>query len=182
MALTPKKRAFIKALREGASNRDAAIAAGCPEKTASAAGSRLAKDPDVIAELHKLEALGLLPPVVKSVKADVKAPPAKPPKPAKEPAPVDPDPADAGEPPEPEPAGFDLAQVLLHRDPKDFLLSVMNDMGTEPKLRVDAAKALMPFVHQRKGEGGKKEQAKEKAAEVGAGKFGTRRGPLKAVK
>ncbi len=182
MALTPKKRAFIEALREGASNRDAAIAAGCPEKTASAAGSRLAKDPDVIAELHKLEALGLLPPVVKSVKADVKAPPAKPPKPAKEPAPVDPDPADAAEPSEAEPAGFDLAQVLLHRDPKDFLLSVMNDMGTEPKLRVDAAKALMPFVHQRKGEGGKKEQAKEKAAEVGAGKFGTRRGPLKAVK
>ncbi|AMA46249.1 terminase small subunit [Pseudomonas alabamensis] len=182
MALTPKKRAFIEALREGASNRDAAIAAGCPEKTASAAGSRLAKDPDVIAELHKLEALGLLPPVVKSVKADVKAPPAKPPKPAKEPAPVDPDPADAAEPPEAEPAGFDLAQVLLHRDPKDFLLSVMNDLGTEPKLRVDAAKALMPFVHQRKGEGGKKEQAKQKAAEVGAGKFGTRRGPLKAVK
>ncbi|MFR0673156.1 terminase small subunit [Enterobacterales bacterium AW_CKDN230030176-1A_HGKHYDSX7] len=179
MALTPKKRAFIKALREGASNRDAAIAAGCPEKTASAAGSRLAKDPDVMAELHKLEALGLLPPVVKSVKADVKAPLTKP---AKQPAPVEPDPADAGEPPEPEPAGFDLAQVLLHRDPRDFLLSVMNDMATEPKLRVDAAKALMPFMHQRKGEGGKKEQAKEKAAEVGAGKFGTRRGPLKAVK
>ncbi|MBD1590350.1 terminase small subunit, partial [Pseudomonas sp. C2L12B] len=30
MALTPKKRAFIKAVREGASNKDAAIAAGCP--------------------------------------------------------------------------------------------------------------------------------------------------------
>ncbi|WP_438282288.1 terminase small subunit [Pseudomonas alabamensis] len=179
MALTPKKRAFIEALREGASNRDAAIAAGCPEKTASAAGSRLAKDPDVMAELHKLEALGLLPPVVKSVKADVKATPAKPTKPAKEAAPTDPAPT---EDQEPEPAGFDLSQVLLHRDPKDFLLSVMNDLGTEPKLRVDAAKALMPFVHQRKGEGGKKEQAKEKAAEVGAGRFGTRRGPLKAVK
>src|SRR5690606_12974202 len=51
MALTPKKRRFIDAIRGGASNRDAAIAAGCPEKSASAAGSRLAKDPDVVNEL-----------------------------------------------------------------------------------------------------------------------------------
>lgn len=164
MALTPKKRAFIEAVREGASNRDAAIAAGCPEKTASAAGSRLAKDPDVIAELHKLNALGG---GVKSVKA-VKAEPG-------EDAPVE-------QPVEAETPGFDLAQALGHRDPKDFLLAVMNDLGTEPKLRVDAAKALMPFVHQRRGEGGKKEQAKEKAAQVAAGRFGTRKGPLQSVK
>lgn len=57
MALTPKKRRFIDAIRGGASNRDAAIAAGCPEKSASSAGSRLAKDPDVVHELHKLNAL-----------------------------------------------------------------------------------------------------------------------------
>jgi phage terminase small subunit len=164
MALTPKKRAFIEAVREGASNRDAAIAAGCPEKTASAAGSRLAKDPDVIAELHKLNALGG---GVKSVKA-VKAEPGED--------------APAEQPVEAETPGFDLAQALGHRDPKDFLLAVMNDLGTEPKLRVDAAKALMPFVHQRRGEGGKKEQAKEKAAQVANGRFGTRKGPLQSVK
>ena len=156
MALTPKKRAFIDALRGGASNRNAAIAAGCPEKTASAAGSRLAKDPDVVAELFKLNALN---PVKPGVKAP--APPA---------IPVSPE-ADA------DPAGFDLAAALTHRDPKDFLLAVMNDLGTEPKLRVDAAKALMPFVHPRKGESGKKDLAKEAAEKVGTSRFGVRQPP-----
>lgn len=164
MALTPKKRAFIDAVRGGASNKDAAIAAGCPEKSASAAGSRLAKDPDVVAELHKLKALNPGKTPVKAVKAE-----------------------DNGQAIEDgtfeaEPAGFDLGKALSHRDPKDFLLAVMNDLATEPKLRVDAAKALMPFVHQRKGEGGKKEQAKEKAAQAGQGRFSPRQPPnLKAV-
>ena len=83
---------------------------------------------------------------------------------------------------DPEPAGFDLMQALLHRDPKDFLLSVMNDLESEPKLRVDAAKALMPFVHPRKGESGKKDQAQAKAEQASTGKFGARRGPLRSVK
>lgn len=164
MALTPKKRAFVDAVRGGASNRDAAIAAGCPEKTASAAGSRLAKDKDVVAELHKLNALFPVNDDVKAVNAET--------------PPVQPDSAE----PDDGPAGFDLGRALTHRDPKDFLLAVMNDLGSEAKLRVDAAKALMPFVHQRRGEGGKKEQAKQKAAEVANGKFGTRRGPLQSVK
>ncbi|WP_047933907.1 terminase [Pseudomonas putida] len=181
MALTSRKRAFIAALREGASNRDAAVAAGYSEKTASAAGSRLVKDKDVAAELLKLRALGLMPPDVKGdVKAHVKAKPAAEPsdqaEQASESAQVTDDEL------EPELAGFDLTQALLHRDPKDFLLSVMNDLGSEPKLRVDAAKALMPFVHPRKGESGKKDQAKEKAAEAATGKFGARRGPLRSVK
>jgi phage terminase small subunit len=181
MALTSRKRAFIAALREGASNRDAAVAAGYSEKTASAAGSRLVRDKDVAAELLKLRALGLMPPDVKGdVKANVKGEHAQNPAKQSEPAPES-DPA-SEEAVDPEPAGFDLAQALLHRDPKDFLLSVMNDLGTEPKLRVDAAKALMPFVHPRKGESGKKEEAKTKAADAASGKFGARRGPLRAVK
>ncbi len=180
MALTSRKRAFIAALREGASNRDAAVAAGYSEKTASA-GSRLVKDKDVAAELAKLRALGLMPPDVKAdVKAHVKAKPATEPS-AKAESATEPT-AATDEHAEPEPAGFDLMQALLHRDPKDFLLSVMNDLGSEPKLRVDAAKALMPFVHPRKGESGKKDQAKDKAAEAATGKFGARRGPLRAVK
>ncbi|MCE1008770.1 terminase small subunit [Pseudomonas monteilii] len=181
MALTSRKRAFIAALREGASNRDAAVAAGYSEKTASAAGSRLVKDKDVAAELAKLRALGLMPSDVKAdVKAHVKAKHAAEPS-AKAESATEPT-AATDEHAEPEPAGFDLMQALLHRDPKDFLLSVMNDLGSEPKLRVDAAKALMPFVHPRKGESGKKDQAKDKAAEAATGKFGARRGPLRAVK
>lgn len=167
MALTPKKRAFIAAVREGASNKDAAIAAGCPVKTASAAGSRLAKDSDVIAELHKLDALHPVKADVKTVKG-VKAPE----------TPHAPEELAA----QSESTPFDLTKALTHRDPKDFLLAVMNDFESEPKLRVDAAKALMPFVHPRKGESGKKEQAKDKAAQVAAGRFGTRKGPLQSVK
>ncbi|SSQ26976.1 phage-like protein [Acinetobacter baumannii] len=55
MALTEKKKAFALAKRKGKDNKEAAILAGCPEKTASAAGTRLAKDPDVIAYLERLE-------------------------------------------------------------------------------------------------------------------------------
>lgn len=165
MALTPKKRAFIAALREGASKKDAAIAAGCPEKTASAAGTRLAKDPDVIAELQKLNALHPVKAPVKTVKGLETA-------------------AAPGQAPEEEgPAGFDLKGALLHRDPKDFLLAVMNDFDSDAKLRVDAAKALMPFLHSRKAEGGKKDAAKDAADKAAAGRFGVRQPPkLTAVK
>ena len=176
MALTSRKRAFIAALREGAYNRDAAVAAGYSEKTASAAGSRLVKDKDVAAELLKLRALGLMPQDVKGdVKTHVKAKPSEKTSTKDEQA-AESDPA-ADEQAEPEPAGFDLTQALLHRDPKDFLLSVMNDLGSEPKLRVDAAKALMPFVHPRKGESGKKDQAQANADKAATGKFGTPAAP-----
>ncbi len=55
MALTEKKKAFALAKRNGKDNKEAAILAGCPEKTASAAGTRLAKDPDVVAYLERVE-------------------------------------------------------------------------------------------------------------------------------
>lgn len=55
MALTEKKKAFALAKQKGKDNKEAAIMAGCPEKTASAAGARLAKDLDVIAYLERLE-------------------------------------------------------------------------------------------------------------------------------
>lgn len=63
----------------------------------------------------------------------------------------------------------DLHDALMHRDPKAFLLAVMNDPGSDAKLRVDAAKALMPYMHQKLGEGGKKEQAVERAKGADAG-------------
>ena len=42
----------------------------------------------------------------------------------------------------------------------------MNDAGEDMKLRLDAAKILMPFVHTKKGEGGKKENQQEAAKKV----------------
>ncbi|WP_290425426.1 hypothetical protein [Massilia sp. YIM B02769] len=71
--------------------------------------------------------------------------------------------------PKKEPAVLPLS--VPYSDPLDFLRAVMNDSGTEAKLRVDAARALMPFVHQKKGEGGKKQQKDEDAQKV-ASKFG----------
>lgn len=53
MALTEKKKAFALAKQNGKSNKEAAILAGCPEKSASSAGARLEKDPDVIAYLER---------------------------------------------------------------------------------------------------------------------------------
>lgn len=137
MALTGKKRAFADAVLAGKSNKDAAIAAGYSAKTASAAGSRLVKDPDVAAYLQTTR------------QAPANAAPN--PMPAERPA-------------------FDLNRALQHSDPKSFLLAAMNDTALDEKLRIDAAKALMPFVHQKPGESGKKEQ-REDAAKGLAGRF-----------
>ena len=55
MPLTVKDELFAQASAAGMSNKEAAIAAGCPEKTASAAGSRLAKKPEVIELIKQLK-------------------------------------------------------------------------------------------------------------------------------
>ena len=53
MALTEQKRRYAAAPLAGASKKEAAIKAGCPEKTASQAASRYEKDPDVMAALGR---------------------------------------------------------------------------------------------------------------------------------
>ncbi len=153
MALTGKKRAFANAVLAGSSNKEAAIAAGYSAATASAAGSRLVKDPAVVAHLTAMR---------------VAAP---------EKTPSSPLPYVPGDKP------FDLAAAIRYDDPKDFLLAAMNDGELEYKLRVDSAKALMPFTHHKLGEGGKKDQAKEaaKAISEGGGKFGAARPPPRLV-
>lgn len=72
--------------------------------------------------------------------------------------------------PEPEKEPEIVPVSLEHRDPKAFLMALMNDFEADIKVRADAAKALMPFVHQKLGEGGKKEQ-RQKDAEKVAGRF-----------
>jgi len=136
MAMTDKKRRFAAALKSGASQTEAAIAAGYSAKGATQAGSRLAKDPDVLAEIVRKDH-------VEQAKSKAKT--------------------------EGKPLNLpDLSK--MYSDPKDFLKALMNDAGEDMKLRMDAAKTLMPFVHQRKGEGGKKE-AKQEAAEKAASRF-----------
>ena len=69
-------------------------------------------------------------------------------------------------------------------DPKAFLLGVMNDLEADPKLRVDAAKSLMPFLYGRVAAAHGKKGEKQEAAKVAAkGKFGAASPPrLQAVK
>lgn len=69
-----------------------------------------------------------------------------------------------------------LSLAATYDDPAKFLRAVMNDSGADLKLRADAAKALMPFVHKKLGEGGKKEQAQEAAQKV-ASRFAPARPP-----
>lgn len=139
MALTGKKRLFAEALLAGKSNKEAALAAGYSAASASAAGSRLAKDKDVLAHLQRKAAATEKP------KQKTAAPASAPTAPL---------------------GSFDLSQALAHRDPRAFLLAAMNDVLLEPKLRIDAAKALMPFEFAKKGEGGKKEQQADAAKKV----------------
>lgn|SRR5690606_7123688 len=147
MALTDKKRRFADALKSGASNRDAAIAAGYSEKTAAQAGSRLAKDPDVLAHIGRKEAVVE---AQQQAKAEGKS------------------------------TSLD-AISRAYDDPKDFLRAVMNYAGEDMKLRVDAAKALMPYEHAKPGEMGKKEQKAEAAKDAGKGRFSQSAPPRLAV-
>ena len=62
-----------------------------------------------------------------------------------------------------------LQLAATHSDPKAFLSAGMNDSGTDVKLRVDAAKALMPYLHRKVGEVGKKEESGERAKTADAG-------------
>ena len=83
------------------------------------------------------------------------------------------------------PAGgppLDAIEIPPTADPVEFLTKVMNEPAADLRLRIDAAKAMLPFKHKKLGEGGKKEQAGEKAKSV-ASRFSAGAPPaLKAVK
>jgi len=148
MALTGKKRAFADAVLAGFSNKEAAIRAGFSEKTASAAGSRNVKDPDVKAYLDQRRQPTSI--------AGMTAPAT--------PVPVD-----------------DAIEIPPTADPVEFLTNVMNEPAADLRLRIDAAKAMLPFKHQKLGEGGKKDQKQVAARKAGAGKFGSSEPPKLAA-
>jgi phage terminase small subunit len=151
MALTGKKRAFADAVLAGFSNKEAAIRAGFSEKTASAAGSRNVKDPDVKAYLDERRANG------GTAAAGAKVGP----------APTPPD---------------NLVDIPSTTDPMEFLTNLMNEPTADIRIRADVAKAMLPFKHQKLGEGGKKDQKNENAKKV-ASRFAAAAPPqLKAVK
>jgi phage terminase small subunit len=65
-------------------------------------------------------------------------------------------------------------------DPLAFLLSVMGNPAIDLRLRLDAAKTLMPFQHPKAGEG-VKDQAKAAAKKAASGRFSSASPPLRVV-
>jgi len=56
--------------------------------------------------------------------------------------------------------------IPAHEDPLKFLTGVMTDAGVEDRFRIDAAKALLPYIYAKKTVDeklGKKEQVEEEA-------------------
>ncbi|MWK58720.1 hypothetical protein GO594_22285 [Pseudomonas otitidis] len=161
MALTEKQRRFVDAKAGGASNKEAALAAGYAASSASVAGSRLAKDPQIIQALDKRKR-------VKASKAA--APPADPPPVA---------PAEFGGD---EGGGEILANLPQTEDPLQWLLSLMNEPNAKVFDRRNAAQAALPYIHGKKADQGKKDQKAAAAKEVSKGKFGTSKPPLTVVR
>lgn len=150
MALTAKKKAFAQAKHDGANNKKAAILAGCSPETASQAGSRMAKDTDVISHIEWLASVKDVNNNVKGVNSDVKA----------EPKPI---------------VTQKYIETAQNRtDPLKFLEEIWTDPVEDMKLRMDAAKAALPYFHGKVAEKGKKEtKADEAKAAAKGGKFGT---------
>ncbi|HHX4931695.1 TPA: terminase small subunit [Acinetobacter baumannii] len=153
MALTEKMEKFALAIVDGKTNKEAAISAGYAEKTASAAGARLAKDPEIIVYIEMLKAQK----EGRTLTSD--SPKVKP--------------KDT-----PENSGEDENPIEEFQfegdDPLDFLIKVMNFNGNKLPLRMQAAIAALPYKHGKVAEKGKKETKAETAREGSkSGKFAT---------
>ena len=148
MALSEKMKKFAQAVVDGLSNKEAAISAGYAEKTASQAGSKLRKDPEISVYIEKLKAdkegrsLTSEKPKVKPVSSHEDDNP--------------------------------IEDQYSTDDPLDFLINVMKNGSNEMMLRVNAARAALPYKHGKIADQGKK-QTKEEAAKAAtkSGKFGT---------
>ena len=168
MALTAKSKAFAQAVVDGMSNKDAAISAGYSEKTAMQQGSKLAKLPEVIAYIAKLKA------DKKLTSTDEKLTSSKP-KPTASVQVVKVEKIESG----PEQVhgqfvGRDEIPIGAPEDPLEYLKSVWMNQEEDPKLRLDAAKAGLPYVHGKVAEKGKKEtKADEAKKATQQGKFGS---------
>jgi phage terminase small subunit len=85
-------------------------------------------------------------------------------------------PVDVKAPDKPESWPFGTAPPAAEPDlsvltPLDYLMSVVRDTGADQRIRIQAASIAAPFLHIKKGEGGKKDDAADKAKKAGGGKF-----------
>lgn len=147
--LTAQKRKFALALMSGLSKKDAAIDAGYSDKSARSKGSQLSKDSEVIAFIERKKNEKIEVDDVREYRRNVNTPTVN--------------------IPQPSPSVGNLSPGE-YDDPLEFLKYVMNDTGKEIEVRKDAAKAMLPYIHPKKGEGGKKD-AKLGAAKAAHSKF-----------
>ena len=180
MPLTVKDEVFARASLSGMSNREAAIAAGCPEGTASTAGSRFARKPEVIefiADLKRIEAeesglvgksVDLLPAsTVHQGDGEIPHLSVVKPKAVVEPTSVLPAASASGL----------EAQENQASDSLAFLRDVMNDKRQPMAMRLKASMELAKYEHARVAPQGKKEGLQDAAGKAGRGRFGTQAPP-----
>jgi len=152
--LNDKQKAFARAILRGLSNRDAAIDAGYAKSSASAAGSRLAKDKKILDYISRLE----------NVKANVKE-----------------DVAEFVPVGTTERVRKGLGIIDGRPDVLDFLVERVFDEFEDRRVQVECAKAVLPYQHSKKGDigvkQGREDTAKELAGGAGSGRFGTMEPP-----
>ncbi|MCO6506237.1 MAG: terminase small subunit [Snodgrassella sp.] len=138
MSLNDKQELFALNVAAGINQTEACVNAGYSRNGAAAAACRLMKNQAVLARIEELKKQQnrLNKNINKIVNNDVN---------------TDVNPVKSGLPP--------------NDDPLQFLVMVMNDDNWPHKLRIDAAKTLMPYKHGRIGETGKKEAARDVAIE-----------------
>lgn len=152
MALSEKMKKFAQAVVDGMSKKDAAISAGYPEKSAMQQGSKLSKNPEIIAYIDQYSTAKKL--TSEKQKLTPEKPVARP--------------MSSGEDNNP------FEDNYAKDDPLQFLIDIMNDKENEMGLRVHAAKSVLPYVHGKVAEKGKKEtKADEAKKATQGGKFGT---------
>ena len=178
MAMNEQKELFAKAKLRGLSNREAAIAAGYSEKTASASGSRLAKDVDVLAEIERLKFFQSPEPVAVAVEPSpaVVVPEVQP----VQAVPVAERPAEASdrialsarERAVVRGTTIELDGVCYDQtDPKDQLILCSLGVISLNRQQIDAAKALLGYFHGKVADQGKKDAERERAANAAGGRF-----------
>ena len=151
MALTAKKKEFAHGLMMGMTNREAAIHAGYSEKSASTKGAMLFKDPEIQAYLEKLKSAQPENPEVQVGNERVKQV-------------VIPEVI----------TRVDILNAQNMEDPLAFLVAVFSNPDVDNKLRVEAAKAALPYKHGKVAPVGKKEGKADgaKSTAKGNGNFG----------
>lgn len=147
--LDAKKKKFVAAILAGANQTHAAKIAGYPEASAYQKGYKLMKDPEIQVALTKKWIKGSDKAISEAVEA-MKG-------------------ENTGENTE-NSGDLDLNLSQKYDDPIEFLKAAMNNPALDVDQRKDAAKALLPYLHTKKGEGGKKD-AKSDAAKKAAARF-----------